>query len=295
MGQTSETKNTVEPSAADSVRLITKHFLSEAKLMSDKRILVAEDNIVNQKVALRQLSKLGYVADTVGNGREAVEALATIAYDLILMDCQMPELDGYEATAAIRRRELSTSRHIPIIAMTANVMKGAREKCMEVGMDDFVSKPVKEKELAEVLERWASKCLPMQPISPVAVEASTYDAGESDCWEVALRLAELVEEYGNAFTSKLVDTFLLNTESRMNKLRLLVEAGDTAAVAREGHALKGSCGNIGALRLAKLCAQLEKEGHKHSQDKAQAILIELEAAITHLQPVLNKSLAVEAV
>jgi HPt (histidine-containing phosphotransfer) domain-containing protein len=179
--------------------------------------------------------------------------------------------------------------------MTANVMKGDREKCMEVGMDDFVSKPVKVKELAEVLERWAGKCLPMQPTSPVAVEASTNDAGESDCSEVALRLAELGEEFGPVLISELINTFLLDTKSRMNKLRLLVEAGDTAAIAREGHTLRGSCGNIGALRLAKLCGQLEKHGHKHSRDKAQAILIEVEAAITHLQPVLNKSLAVEAV
>ena len=174
-------------------------------------------------------------------------------------------------------------------------MKGEREKCMEVEMDDFERKPVKEKELAGVLEHWAGTCLTMQTISPVTVEASPVDASECDCSAVALRLAELAGEFGTVLTSKLLNTFLLDTEARINKLHLLIEAGDIAAVAREGHVLKGSCGNLGALRLAKLCARMEKYGHEHSKDKAQAILIELEAAIMHLKPVLNKRLAVEAV
>jgi CheY-like chemotaxis protein len=120
-----------------------------------RRILVAEDNRVNQTVARRLLEKAGHQVDVVANGRQAVAALDDVVYDLVFMDCQMPDMDGFEATRAIRAGEARTPRHIPIVALTANAMQGDRERCLAAGMDDYIVKPVTTQTLAAALERWA--------------------------------------------------------------------------------------------------------------------------------------------
>jgi signal transduction histidine kinase/PleD family two-component response regulator len=143
--------------------LVTRHSLAEAKTRGTARILVAEDNVINQKVASRMLGKLGYRVDLVANGKEALQAVANVTYDLVFMDCQMPEMDGFEATAAIRRQE-GTAGHIPIIAMTANARPEDREQCLAAGMDDFLSKPVQAKVFAEMLARWIQPAASATPV-----------------------------------------------------------------------------------------------------------------------------------
>ena len=154
----------MESELTDPSALVTRYRLAEREAQMRPHLLVAEDNLVNQKVLVPLLEKKGYRVDVVSNGREALEAHARTAYALILMDCQMPEMDGYEASAAIRQRETSSGRHTPIVAMTANALPGDRERCLAAGMDDYITKPIQPQTLGGLVAQWA----------PIAHEAEVY-------------------------------------------------------------------------------------------------------------------------
>ncbi|HYK87408.1 MAG TPA: response regulator, partial [Acidobacteriota bacterium] len=147
----------------DQPPLITRHSLREGQ--RSLKILLAEDNVVNQRLVARLIEKRGHIAVVASNGRDAIQVLEKQKFDLVLMDVQMPEMDGFEATAAIREKEKSTHRRLPIIAMTAHAMKGDRERCLDAGMDSYVSKPVHPVELFEAIDRV------MSPSGPVYAPA----------------------------------------------------------------------------------------------------------------------------
>ncbi|MET0623874.1 MAG: response regulator [Pyrinomonadaceae bacterium] len=234
--------------------LHAKPIMKETKAMSNKLILLAEDNVVNQKVAVRQLQKLGYRADSVANGREAVEALGRIAYDLVLMDCQMPEMDGYAATAEIRRRE-GTARHTPIVAMTANALEGDRAKCLAAGMDDYISKPVRPEELAAVLERLLAddaacaepaRATPEEISPPVDVER-LHQAMGHDPEEVA----------------DILGVYLDQMSDSLEKLNNAVESGDAVEVELIAHNCVGVSATCGMSAVVGPLRELERMGREN--------------------------------
>jgi CheY-like chemotaxis protein len=148
---------TLGPSTARAASGGALRDVAETAVPPHARVLLAEDNAVNQRVAVRMLEKLGCQVDVAANGREAVESVWRSSYDCVFMDCQMPEMDGFEATAAIRRREDPGDLHVPIIAITAHAMQGDRDRCLSAGMDDYLSKPVGAEALRTMLQKWVRR------------------------------------------------------------------------------------------------------------------------------------------
>jgi signal transduction histidine kinase/DNA-binding response OmpR family regulator len=266
--------------------IVTRHSLSEDRKRR-VRILLAEDNIINQKVALRILeTQLGYRADAVANGAEALEALSRHDYDLVLMDCQMPVMDGYETTLAIRDSNSSVRNHnIPIIAMTANAMKGDREECLAAGMDDYAPKPVTPELLAEVIERNLTnldgKTLPAQAEKsaerPDAENQQPYDR------QVLLKRVGGDEE----MLLELVTLFLEEGPKMLKRLQRGATNGDPKAIAAAAHALKGPLGILAAddaLHNAQAIEALAKSGDlKGAQEVSGDLAIELQRLMSALQ------------
>ncbi|MEJ7849046.1 MAG: PAS domain S-box protein [Pyrinomonadaceae bacterium] len=238
-------------------KLVTQHTLEENRVKREKssailnaRILVAEDNPVNQKVALGQLENLGYEAQAVMNGIEVIKAVETGDFDIIFMDCQMPVMDGFEATAEIRRRE-GNSRRTIIVAMTANALEGDREKCIAAGMDDYLSKPVKFAVLSEMLGRW----LMVTPSRTPTIEKN----GHSRAVDLSVigSLREMQQEGKPDFVTEIIDLFLEDAALQLNQLRAALAANDSEERKRLAHLIKGSSANVGAEEMARLLDDIE--------------------------------------
>jgi CheY-like chemotaxis protein/HPt (histidine-containing phosphotransfer) domain-containing protein len=277
------------PQEGKERQFVTRYSLKEAKARSRARILVAEDNQVNQKVAVKMLERLGYRADVAANGLEAVEALSRIPYSAVLMDVQMPEMDGNKATEEIRRRE-GSKRHTPIIAVTANAMQGDREKALEAGMDDYVSKPIKPEELDAVLERWIPKTDEGTYSSKGVAGTGVGDEGDTTEPLDQSVLASLREMGDQGFLDELYELFLEDVPAQLEALRENIEGGDALSVERVAHTLKGSCGNIGATRMATICTGLEEATRSGDLDRASALAARLEAELGRVGVALEEEL-----
>ena len=267
----------VSPSAAASLATVktTPH---------QGRILLVEDNITNQLVAMNILKKLGYRADVAANGGEALTAVRTMPYDLILMDCQMPEMDGFEATRRIRSGDAGLDhRRIPIIAMTARAMQGDREKCLDTGMDDYLPKPIDSAALSRAIDRW----LPLRSDGPGDGERKPRKAATGPIFDRAglndrlMGSEELIRE--------VLSVFLDDIPRRIEALRLHISEGDAAAAGDQAHAIKGAAANVGGEALREIAFEVEKAGRAKDTQKLKAIMPALEKGFEDLKSIITSN------
>jgi len=280
--------------------IVTKHSISDDRKRKI-RILLAEDNITNQRVALCILEKFGFRADAVANGKEAISALEMMAYDLVLMDVQMPEMDGLTATREIRNREevfnaqslkpkgeegfqhSARLEHIPIVAMTAHAMKGDRERCLEVGMDDYTSKPMDPKELFTKLEKWINmKTGPPSADSRAEEQDMARDrdhAGPPIDLDSALERAMGDKD----FLEQMFLEFLSAVPGQVEEIKTALEQGDGASLQQKAHTLKGSAANLSADTIVATALHLEQMGREGNLQAGKQALDELNDNVAYLE------------
>ncbi len=247
------------------------------------RVLVAEDNITNQKVALALLNKLGYRADAVANGKEVISSLEKVPYDLVLLDCEMPEMDGYDAARAIRSSAPVLNPSIPLIAMTAHAMRGERAKCLEAGMNDYLPKPVSPASLADILARW----LPEKGTRPRRPKGRAPDDRSGD-GEIFNRQAFLDRlDWDRDLAEKIVSVYLRDIPRRIHVLKDAADRGDLETVRFNAHAMQGSSANLGAQQMRERAFHVEKAAEKGDAAAAREGLHGLEEAFGTLAALLK--------
>jgi len=253
------------------------------------RVLVAEDNFTNQRVALGILRKLGIHADAVANGKEAIKTLESISYDMVLMDVQMPDMDGLEATRQIRSPQSQVRNpKIPIIAMTAYAMVGDREKCLEAGMNDYVSKPISLRSLAAAVEKW----LPKDKDHPGRLKmerrskpADRRRASAPSVWDRSIMQERLMGD--DALTRKITGVFLADIPRRIEALRRFLQTGDARGVQREAHTIKGAAANVGGEILHHAALAMEQAAQASDTNAIEACMTQLESAFDRLKKAME--------
>ncbi len=255
------------------------------------RILLTEDNLVNQKIALKQLKSLGYSADIANNGKEALQLLEKIPYDLILMDCQMPMLDGLETTKQIHRwpeSSFASGRRPVVIAMTANAMKQDKQMCLDAGMDDYLSKPVMKENLAATLEYWGNVIFKAKETATTEQTVSTTDVGSVELpidWE---RLHQLSEN-NLEFELELLQIFVEDIQPRLEAIKIAIADCNFDQLAIQVHQIKGSSANIGVTTMHLAAEKLEQLAINQERRGTINLIVELENFIKRIQEFLIMS------
>jgi CheY-like chemotaxis protein/HPt (histidine-containing phosphotransfer) domain-containing protein len=273
--------------------------LAAAQARGQARILLAEDNTVNQRVATAILNKLGYHADLVANGEEALQALRQADYDLVLMDCRMPVLDGYEATPRIRDPRFGVRNpQIPIIAVTADAMSGDRDRCLQVGMNDYISKPIEVTKLSQVLEKWIKpSAIAVENLPPDTGAAPPPGAFKSPAFALPVfdhpvfNYKELLSRlmYDEELARTVVAAFLHDAPRQLDTLQQVLEQRNAEAAVRQAHTLKGASATVSAKALRDLSSQAQYAASAGEFGDALALLPEMRDQLQLLQGALKKA------
>jgi len=254
------------------------------------RVLVAEDNQVNQEIASRMLEKLGCKVDIANDGAEAIRLVQEKDYDAVFMDCFMPVVDGYNATKAIRSRE-APGMHVTIVAMTANALEGDRERCLAAGMDEYITKPVKLETLKATLRKWVGA----KKYQPVNDTIADRESEEKQCptldRERLRTLKELGDEGDPTWLRTIVDIFVKDTAQRLTDITLILDARDKPGLVTLAHTLKGSCRNMGALGMTRLCQDIEGALEKGIIEPCRTIIDDLKNEFVEVRDALGREVS----
>ncbi|PKN85955.1 MAG: hypothetical protein CVU46_09465 [Chloroflexi bacterium HGW-Chloroflexi-8] len=263
--------------------IVTRHSVrkpNEQFSGNNARILLAEDNITNQQVALGILKKFGLQASGVFNGIEALQMVKTQAFNLVLMDVQMPEMDGLEATRRIRRLP-SFVRDIPIIAMTAHAMQGDKEKCLQAGMNDYISKPVTPKGLSEVLGKWLPSIQTEAMYEPVSDQKPGNVSQDLEIWDIRGMLERMMGDKDLA--KMIVEGFIGDMPKQIQSMKNYVENKDIVGCERQAHTIKGASANVGGRALSALASEMEILAKNGDIVGFESLLIEIEKKFEQLK------------
>jgi len=246
------------------------------------RILVVEDNPTNQEVALAMLMKLGYQADAARTGADALKALRGADYDAVLMDCEMPVMDGYEATRRIRAQGGARNPDVPILALTADVMSETRERCLEAGMNDYLTKPLEPQELDEALKRW---------LTPAVGEAETLTGCQLARVKAIFDEEELLQRLmaDKILAKKIIAGFLQDIPTKLSTLRKLLEESHASGIRLQAHALKGAAATISAGALRDVACEMQEAATAGDLERSATLLPHAEEEFERLKTTLEQS------
>lgn len=263
------------------ISVIEESFLSSQTMEKPKRILIVEDNTVNQMVAQSLLKKFGYSADVAANGREALEALEIIPYDLILMDCQMPEIDGYEATRQIRARDWEAAK-TPIIALTAHATAGEREICLQAGMDDYISKPIEKENLRKIIAQWLAKTENKSPADSSGDSLSDaknlIENSESFASAVDLSVLDEITDNNVEMRREVVEMYLAQTVTQLAEIEQAISTDNAVQLHQTAHKIVGGSSLCGMNAIVEPLRKLEQLGREGNTDAASPFFAQAQNA-----------------
>lgn len=271
-------------------------------MAAGRYVLLAEDNQVNQEVGRAMLESLGCRVDVAGNGREALSLLESTSYDLILMDCQMPLMNGWEATMEIRKNGNPNKAGVPVVALTAHIKDGDREQCLAAGMDDYLSKPFRLRELSDIVERWAGRGStfdggagnPDTKESPgtsaAAPDTPTDQMDITGCIDCGVleNLKSIFGAGGRDMLAGVIRIYISDSPALLDRMSKALQNRDSEDMFEAAHALKSSSANLGAIGLAGLCRTLEDIARMGATEGNESIIVQIQAEYERVRAALEK-------